>query len=96
MAITREDVRRIAALARIELDPAEEGRFERELSNLLAFVETLQSVDTDGVDALAGGTELTGRLRDDGGATPAGTPADLIAAAPDKKENWIKVKAVFN
>ena len=43
------DVRRIAELARLELTPDEIDQFARQLTDILAYVESLQSVDTSGV-----------------------------------------------
>ncbi len=43
------DVRKIAALARLELTPAEEKRFSRQLTDFLAYAAEIQQVDTTGV-----------------------------------------------
>jgi aspartyl-tRNA(Asn)/glutamyl-tRNA(Gln) amidotransferase subunit C len=43
------DVRRIAALARLELTPDEVERFSRQLRDILAYADQVQQVDTTGV-----------------------------------------------
>lgn len=95
--IEKKDVRRIAKLARIELDPAEEERFEKELSAILKFVEKLNEVDTKNVLPLTGGTTLDTVMRGDGSldASLEGKSGEILRQAPEKKENWVKVKAVF-
>ncbi|MEO8481412.1 MAG: Asp-tRNA(Asn)/Glu-tRNA(Gln) amidotransferase subunit GatC [Acidobacteriota bacterium] len=43
------DVRKIAALARLELTPDEVERFSRQLRDILTYADQLQQVDTTGV-----------------------------------------------
>ena len=47
--ITREEVVAIAALAELDLEPAEVERLGRELGDILAYAEQVQRVDTTGV-----------------------------------------------
>jgi aspartyl-tRNA(Asn)/glutamyl-tRNA(Gln) amidotransferase subunit C len=46
---TREDVAKIAALANLDLDPAEMDLFARQLGEILRYAEAVQQVDTTGV-----------------------------------------------
>ena len=48
--ITREEVERIAALARLELSDGEVERAVRELEAILGYVGILEAVDTEGVE----------------------------------------------
>jgi aspartyl-tRNA(Asn)/glutamyl-tRNA(Gln) amidotransferase subunit C len=43
------DVRKIAALARLELSPGEVERFSRQLRDILTYANQVQQVDTTGV-----------------------------------------------
>ncbi len=52
-AFTREDVAKIAALANLELEPAEMDLFARQLGDILSYAEQVQQVDTTGVAATA-------------------------------------------
>jgi aspartyl-tRNA(Asn)/glutamyl-tRNA(Gln) amidotransferase subunit C len=73
MALSLDDVRRIAALARIELSEPEMARAREQLNGILVLVEQLQAVDTSGVEPMshpahaAGSPDADGalRLRDD-------------------------------
>jgi aspartyl-tRNA(Asn)/glutamyl-tRNA(Gln) amidotransferase subunit C len=47
--LTRQDVERIAALARLELSPDEVALFGAQLAQILSYAESLQRVDTSGV-----------------------------------------------
>ncbi len=48
-ALSQQDVKRIADLARLELTPEELTLFTRQLSDILIYVEQIQSLDTSGV-----------------------------------------------
>ena len=65
MALDSTDVEKIAYLARLGIDPADVPEYTRNLSDILAFVEQLNAVDTSGVEPLAHPLEATQRLRPD-------------------------------
>lgn len=65
MSLTNEDVRRIAELARIELQPAEIAPTLEQLNQVFAMIEKLKSVPTEGVVPMTHATDLVLRLRDD-------------------------------
>jgi aspartyl-tRNA(Asn)/glutamyl-tRNA(Gln) amidotransferase subunit C len=50
MTLSREDVLRVAHLARLELAPDEIEPMVRDLASILKYVETLAEVDTTGVE----------------------------------------------
>ena len=95
--ITKEDVQHIAHLARIELTREEEERFEHELSAIIQFVERLKEVDTAGIEPMTGGTHLENVMRRDAERDEMleGKSPELIIAAPEKKDRWIRVRSVF-
>ena len=49
MSLTRDDVKRIAELARLELTNDELDLYTRQLGDILAYVEQIRSLDTAGV-----------------------------------------------
>ena len=69
MALTSQDVSRIAQLARLELQPAEQAAMLSQLNGFFGIVEQMSAVDTSGVEPLytplAAVQEVTLRLRDD-------------------------------
>lgn len=95
--ISRKDVQDIARLARIELTPDEEEKFEGELSAIFDFVAKLEGVDTSHVEPLAGGTELVNVMREDDGEVQSahGKARELPAAAPRQRKGYVEVEAVF-
>jgi aspartyl-tRNA(Asn)/glutamyl-tRNA(Gln) amidotransferase subunit C len=51
--LTRADIERIAALARLEVTEAEATRFAGQIASILAYAEQLQQIDTSGVPPTA-------------------------------------------
>ncbi len=52
MSLISDDIHRLAKLARIDITPAETVRTLTELNNIFSMVETLQAVDTAGLEPL--------------------------------------------
>ena len=69
MALTPQDVSRIAHLARLELSPAEQAQMLGQLNGFFGIVEQMGAVDTRGVEPLytplSAVREVSLRLRDD-------------------------------
>ncbi len=69
MALTPQDVSRIAHLARLELSPAEQSAMLAQLNGFFGIVERMGAVDTTGVEPLytplSAVQAVTLRLRDD-------------------------------
>ena len=69
MALTSQDVSRIAHLARLELQPAEQAAMLAQLNGFFSIVEQMSAVDTSGVEPLYTPLSTVGevalRLRDD-------------------------------
>ena len=80
-SLSQHDVKRIADLARLELTPEELTLFTQQLSDILVYVEQIQSLDTTGV---APTSHVLNRPVDRPD-TPAPTLslADALANAPD-------------
>jgi aspartyl-tRNA(Asn)/glutamyl-tRNA(Gln) amidotransferase subunit C len=65
MKITREEVLRVAELARLELSEAEVELFVRQLSEILEYVDLLGRVDVEGVEPTAHVLAISAPLRAD-------------------------------
>jgi len=65
LAITRSDVEKIAHLARLHVSEQQVDKLTGDLSNILALVDQLQAVDTQGVTPMAHPLDATQRLRAD-------------------------------
>ena len=69
MALTKDDIARIANLARLELSDPESERMLSQMNNFFGIVEKMQAVDTTGITPLAHPVaaiqDIALRLRDD-------------------------------
>jgi aspartyl-tRNA(Asn)/glutamyl-tRNA(Gln) amidotransferase subunit C len=92
--ITRDEVRRVVALARLSLSDAELERMERELDAILGYVETLNRLDTEGVEPMSHVIPLATPLREDR-ALPPIDPERAVANAPERAGSAFVVPKVI-
>lgn len=65
MPVSRDDVRSIATLARLDFSEEEEASIEQDLNQILDYVSDLESVDTSGVDPMTHVLDLANCSRPD-------------------------------
>ncbi len=92
--ITREEIERIAALARLSLSNDEAERMATELDTILGYVETLAKVDTAGIAPTSHGIPLPTPLREDRGG-PSLDPQVALANAPEREGTAFVVPKVI-
>lgn len=80
--LTRADVERVAALAHLELTEDEAHLFTKQLTDILAYADLLQQVDTTGVPATAHVSAGDREERADE-PRPSLSVHDALANAPD-------------
>lgn len=99
MSVTREEVAKIAALARIKVDEGDLDRMVPEFNNLLAWVEQLGEVDTSAVQPMTAVIEQKLRLRDDvvdaDPLTGGGRRDAILANAPAAEHGFFGVPKVI-
>ncbi|MEQ8508802.1 MAG: Asp-tRNA(Asn)/Glu-tRNA(Gln) amidotransferase subunit GatC [Rhodospirillaceae bacterium] len=94
MSLDDATVRKIAVLARIDVPEQDLHPLAQELSGILDWIEQLQEVDTDAVEPMTGGTDLTLKWRKD--AISDGGHADkVLANAPESHEGFFGVPKVI-
>ena len=65
MSISKEDVDKIARLAKLELSEEERIKFAKQLGDIISYVEKLDEVDISNVEPLAHVNDLTNVSRED-------------------------------
>ena len=83
---TRAQVEAVAALANLQLEPAEVELFAKQLGDVLAHAEELRQIDTTGVSPTAYGVAPKGVDRPDQ-VVPSLDIADVLANAPEKESS---------
>ena len=82
MSVSEEDVRHVATLARLGLDPERIPTLVAELNGILAHMDVLSKVDTSVVGAVTGVGAAGTPLRVDGGnQIPLARPREAFAPA---------------
>ena len=94
MAITREEVRRIALLARLRFSAEEENRLTEQLGKILQHMAALERVDTSGIEPMAHALDVGNALRDDQVTNERNTEA-LLANAPAIDGNFFVVPKII-
>ncbi len=89
--LTKEDVLKLARLARLRLTDDEVAKYQQELSAILDYVALLDSVDTTGVDATYQVTGLTNVMREDVIVDYGVSQQELLKNVPHTKDSLIKV-----
>ena len=101
MALTEQEVVRIARLARLQLTPAQQSQAQTDLNKIFGLIQELQAVDTRGVEPLAHPLSAIGdvalRLRDDivTEMTSTDRRAALMANAPGVSDGLFLVPKVI-
>jgi len=94
IASSREQVIHVSELARIELTEAELQQLETDLSNILAYVDKLNGLDTTGIVPTAHAVPMENAFRDDV-ETPSIGVESALANAPDRVEGFFRVPKVI-
>lgn len=87
MKIGKEEVEKVAKLARLEISETEKSAFSEQLSSILDYVEQLKDVDTAGVEPTATVLEQTNVFRDDT-VRPSLSREQALANAPDQQDGF--------
>ena len=65
MSITREEIKKVAHLARINVSQAELEQVEKKLVGILTLIEKMQEVNTDSIDPMSHALDINQPLRED-------------------------------
>ena len=94
MRLTREEVKRVAALARLKFSPEEEEVLTEQLDKILKYMEKLNQLDTGGVEPLAHVVDIVNAFREDEITHQPNTEA-LLTNAPARERNFFKVPKII-
>ncbi len=94
MRVNRQEVQRVALLARLDLSEAETDELVAHFDKVLAYMDKLNELDTDGVEPLAHAVEMETPLRDDRVTSQADADA-LLQNAPRRQADFLKVPKII-
>jgi len=94
MKITREEVEKIALLARLELTEQEAETFTGQMDAILAYVDKLNELNTDGIVPTAHAVPVENAFRMDEVKESIGIE-NALANAPKREGNFFRVPKVI-
>jgi aspartyl-tRNA(Asn)/glutamyl-tRNA(Gln) amidotransferase subunit C len=92
--ISRDEIRHVAVLARLALDPAEEEAMTTTLDAILTYVEKLGELDTSAVEPTAHVLDVAPPWREDI-VTNAPNSDALLANAPARDGDFFRVPKII-
>jgi aspartyl-tRNA(Asn)/glutamyl-tRNA(Gln) amidotransferase subunit C len=94
MAVNKQDVEKIAELARLIFSEEELENFTPQMNKILSYMDKLNELNTDNVEPLSHPVEQTNVFREDE-LRPSISKEDALKNAPSKDENHFKVPKVI-
>ena len=93
--INNEEVKKVAHLARLELDEHEINNHAKQLEKILEYIKQLEKIDTDGVSSTTRAIEVINVLRKDEKKISECTD-ELLELGPSREDKFFKVPKIIN
>ena len=93
MPLSRDEVRHVAMLARIGLEPGDEEFYADQLSGILAHIDRLKELNTDAIPPTAQVVEVANTLREDV-PRPGLSQEEALANAPAAVDGFFRVPSI--
>lgn len=90
MQITPDLIKYLEKLARITLTEDEEKKIGNELQDILTYIDMLNELDTDGVEAMSHCFPVTNVMREDE-VQPSMSADEIVANAPESQDGCFVV-----
>ena len=94
MSLTRAEVQSIAELAKLQLTEAEETLYQEQLSDILNYIQRLNTLDTEAIPPTATVLPLRSVMRDDV-PRPSLPVDDVLANAPARAGDSFEVRVIL-
>lgn len=94
MKLDRDVVIHMSKLARVELTESEVEMFSEQLSEIIGHFDTLNAVNTDGVEPTAHTLPMQNVMADDE-SRPSLPREQVLALAPSTDDGYLRVRAVL-
>jgi aspartyl-tRNA(Asn)/glutamyl-tRNA(Gln) amidotransferase subunit C len=94
MGLSREDVQRVALLARLRLTAEEESQLTDQLGKILQYMEKLNQLDSARGETVGHGVEIVNAMREDRVTNRPNTEA-LLANAPARDGTFFQVPKII-
>ena len=93
--ITREEVKKVAHLARLELNEDEINNHAKQLEKILKYIKQLEKIDTNDVPCTTRAIEVTNVFRQDK-RKESDCIDELLELGPSREDKFFKVPKIIN
>ena len=93
--ITKEEVRKVAELARLELNESEINNHAEQLEKILEYIKQLEKIDTNDISCTTRAIEVINVFRKDENKNSDCTE-DIIDLGPSREDQYFKVPKIIN
>ncbi|MBD2296675.1 Asp-tRNA(Asn)/Glu-tRNA(Gln) amidotransferase subunit GatC [Anabaena sphaerica FACHB-251] len=93
--IDREQVHKVANLARLELTPDEEEIFTTQLGSILEYIEQLSELDVSNILPTTRAIDVSNVTREDN-LQPYPDREAILSSAPEQEGDFFKVPKILN
>ena len=93
--ITNEEVKKVAQLARLELNENQINDHAKQLEKILEYIKQLEKIDTDDVPCTTRAIEVTNVFRKDEKKI-SNCNEDLLELGPSREDKYFKVPKIIN
>jgi aspartyl-tRNA(Asn)/glutamyl-tRNA(Gln) amidotransferase subunit C len=93
--ITKDEVKKVANLARLELNENEINNHSEQLEKILEYIKQLEKIDTDDVPCTTRAIEVINVLRKDDKKN-SDCKEELLELAPSSEDKYFKVPKIMN
>ena len=93
--ITKEEVKKVAHLARLELNKDEINNHAEQLEKILGYIKQLEKIDTDGIPCTTRAIEVINIFREDANKNSE-CIEELLELGPDREDKYFKVPKIIN
>ena len=93
--ITNGEVKKVAHLARLELNENEINNHAKQLEKILEYIKQLEEIDTDNVPCTTRAIEVTNVFRKDKKKDCESTE-DILELGPSREDKYFKVPKILN
>ena len=93
--ITKEEVKKVAHLARLELDKDEINNHAEQLEKILEYIKQLEKIDTDDIPCTTRGIEVTNVFRKDEKKI-YNCNEELLELGPSREDKYFKVPKIIS
>jgi aspartyl-tRNA(Asn)/glutamyl-tRNA(Gln) amidotransferase subunit C len=90
----KEELRRLAYLTRLEIAPEEEDELIEHLNKILAYVDKLNELKTEGIEPTAHAVDVPAPMREDVVTNQPDTE-NLLRNAPDREGDFLRVPRII-